>query len=125
MVNSIKFNNEVVHDKDLWKNCGDNPLYPQGGTWIFDRALWCPGDLQQPDVIDVMPLPGTNTFNINMEPYIAEANIQAKEDITACLIQYAAPTNSNDVAIESIITPNSRPLYNRSNPKNFNPVIMK
>ncbi|MBK8441874.1 MAG: hypothetical protein IPL35_00010 [Sphingobacteriales bacterium] len=20
----------------VWKECADNPLYPQGGTWIFD-----------------------------------------------------------------------------------------
>ena len=19
-------------------------LYPQGGTWVYDRANWCPGD---------------------------------------------------------------------------------
>ncbi|MCK5821319.1 MAG: hypothetical protein KAH17_05520, partial [Bacteroidales bacterium] len=49
----VLFNGEIAQDKDLWKSCGDNPLYPQGGTWIFDRALWCPGDLQIPDIIDV------------------------------------------------------------------------
>ena len=30
-------------DFNVWKECGDNPIYPQGGTWIFDRAGWCPG----------------------------------------------------------------------------------
>jgi len=25
------------------EECADNPLYPQGGTWIYDRAGWCPG----------------------------------------------------------------------------------
>lgn len=27
----------------LWKECADNPVYPQGGTWVYDRAGWCPG----------------------------------------------------------------------------------
>ncbi|RME94672.1 MAG: hypothetical protein D6772_14265, partial [Bacteroidetes bacterium] len=26
---------------DVWKACSQNPIYPQGGTWIFDRAGWC------------------------------------------------------------------------------------
>jgi hypothetical protein len=115
----VLFNGQQVQKKDLWKNCGDNPLYPQGGTWIFDRALWCPGDLQEPDIIDVRPQQGGNTFAIAMEPYTATDNIQAKEDISACLIHYSAPVNKHDVAVEAIITPNNRPLYNRSNPKCF------
>ncbi|MCG8309068.1 MAG: peptide-N-glycosidase [Cytophagales bacterium] len=113
----VLLDGKVVQEKDLWKQCGDNPLYPQGGTWIFDRALWCPGDLQQPDIIDVKPGGTTHTFSIEMEPYTATENIQAKEDISACLIQYSAPINKYDVAVESIIVPNNRPLYLRSNPK--------
>ncbi len=119
----IYFNDKKVQHKDLWKNCGDNPLYPQGGTWIFDRALWCPGDLQEPDQIDVKPKPGENTFTIKMEPYTATKNIQAKENITATLIQYGAPVNKNDVAVEAILIPNSDIFYNRLNPACFNPVI--
>ena len=25
-----------------WKECADNPVISQGGTWIYDRAGWCP-----------------------------------------------------------------------------------
>lgn len=116
----IFFNGEMVQHKDLWKNCGDNPLYPQGGTWIFDRALWCPGDLQKPNIINVHPKDGDNTFDIEMEPYTAEEYDQANESIAAYLIQYSAPVSKNDVCIEEVIAPNNRPLYNRSNPKYFN-----
>ena len=28
---------------NVWTDCGNNPIYPQGGTWPFDRAGWCPG----------------------------------------------------------------------------------
>ncbi len=120
----ILYNGEIVQDKDLWKGCGDNPLYPQGGTWIFDRALWCPGDLQTPDIIDVYPSSGENVFEILMEPYVATDNIQAKEVIASCLIQYSAPVSKNDVEMVEILTPNNRPLYNRSNPKCFDSKII-
>lgn len=119
----IYFDGKPVQHKDLWKNCGDNPLYPQGGTWIFDRALWCPGDLQEPDQIDVKPKAGTNTFKIKMEPYTATKNIQAKENISSVLIQYSAPVNKYDISVEEILIPNSDKFYNRLNPACFNPVI--
>ncbi len=28
----------------VWNDCSEIPIYPQGGTWIYDRAGWCPGD---------------------------------------------------------------------------------
>ena len=120
----VFFNGEVVQHKDLWKECGDNPLYPQGGTWIFDRALWCPGDLQDPDIINVYPKSGENEFSMQMEPYIATENIQAKEAIASCLIHYSAPINRNDVEVVEIVSPNSRLLYNRTNPKCFDSRII-
>ncbi|MBI9064702.1 MAG: hypothetical protein JEZ14_22140, partial [Marinilabiliaceae bacterium] len=36
-------NKEVAFRWTVWKDCGMNPIYPQGGTWQFDRAGWCPG----------------------------------------------------------------------------------
>jgi hypothetical protein len=119
----IFFNGDMVQHKDLWKNCGDNPLYPQGGTWIFDRALWCPGDLQEPDIINAYPKEGENLFAVEMEPYVAEKYDQANESIAAYLIHYSAPVSDNDARIEEVITPNNRPLYNRSNPKYFDSKI--
>ena len=120
----IYFNGEMVQHKNLWKECGDNPLYPQGGTWIFDRALWCPGDLQVPDIVDVKPEKGENEFEMKMEPYVATDNIQAKEVIASCLIQYSAPVSKHDVEIVEVISPNERPIYNRSNPKCFDSRII-
>ena len=33
-------NNWEIFRWNVWKDCGNNPLYPQGGTWPFDRAGW-------------------------------------------------------------------------------------
>ncbi|HLP18978.1 MAG TPA: peptide-N-glycosidase F-related protein, partial [Chitinophagales bacterium] len=41
----LKVNSVLVHSKLFWKDdCDVNPVAPQGGTWIFPRANWCPGD---------------------------------------------------------------------------------
>lgn len=113
-----------VNRTNLWKECGSNPLYPQGGTWIFDRGWWCPGDLQPADVYDLLTKPGTHQLSLEMEPYQASDNIQAAENIAAYLIQYEQPNSKNDVTLEEILVPNRKPLYNRMNPANFHPKII-
>lgn len=41
----------------LWKSdCDQNPCSPQGGTWQFNRAGWCPGEGVTPDDYDITNL---------------------------------------------------------------------
>lgn len=120
----IKLDEKTIDRRDMWKDCGGNPLYPQGGTWIYDRAYWCPGDLQQPDVIDVFTTPGKHTVSLQMEPYTATANIQAVENISAYLFQYTGPLQKYDVAIEAIMTPSDEQRFFRLNPATAVPRII-
>lgn len=119
----ISLDGVLVDKRDMWKECGDNPLYPQGGTWIYDRAYWCPGDLQTPDIIDVFTKPGQHQVSLVMEPYTATDNIQANENISAFLFHYGAPTQKHDVAIESIMVPSDEQRFFRLNPASSGPRI--
>ena len=117
----LKVDSKLVDHRNMWKDCGANPLYPQGGTWVYDRAYWCPGDLQVPDVIDMMTTPGKHEVALEMEPYTATENIQANEEISAYLFHYSLPTQRVDVAIEKIMVPTDEQQYTRLNPACFNP----
>lgn len=110
------FDEKMIDMRDIWKACGSNPLYPQAGTWPIDRANWCPGYLQQPDVFD-LPVTGgkKHTVDINMEPY-QTSNPSATERITAYLVQYQKPSARVDVAIEAIVVPTNSETYLRQNP---------
>uniref|UniRef100_UPI0032166AA9 peptide-N-glycosidase F-related protein n=1 Tax=uncultured Draconibacterium sp. TaxID=1573823 RepID=UPI0032166AA9 len=119
----LKFDNEIVDHRDMWKDCGNNPLYPQGGTWIFDRGYWCPGDLQEPDVVDIPLSKLKHTLDLDMEPFTANDIKQPREQISSYFFQFAEPNNTNDVAIEEIIAPNKKDNYNRFNPTGFSPII--
>ena len=119
----VNMDGKLVDHRNLWKNCGKNPLYPQGGTWVYDRGYWCPGDLQDPDIFDVRLNQGKHSVDIVMEPYVATQNIQANENITAYLFQYTKPLKTNDVSLEDIIAPSEKQLYGRLNPIGFNPTI--
>lgn len=112
---------ELLGRKSMWKECGDNPLYPQAGTWPIDRANWCPGDLIDPDLY-VIPLTGRHTFQIQMEEYTARVP-EATEVISAYLIQYKTGKKKNAATLHQVISPNGNPLFARENPASSRPVI--
>jgi len=120
----LKLDGNLIDHRNMWKDCGGNPLYPQGGTWIYDRAYWCPGDLQEPDIMDVFTKPGRHEVALQMEPYTATGNVQAVENISAYLFQYSTPRQKTDVAIESIMVPSDEQRFFRLNPASVTPRIV-
>ncbi|GAA4750012.1 peptide-N-glycosidase F-related protein [Flavisolibacter ginsenosidimutans] len=120
----IFFDGKLVNTKAIWKECGDNPLYPQAGTWIYDRANWCPGNLMQPDVFDLKLAPDKeHTVDINMQPYVS-TNPSADEVISAYLIQYKKAASKNDAQLVDIINPSLKDAYRRQNPSGLQPKMI-
>lgn len=114
---------QLIEKRDIWKHCGDNPLYPQAGTWIYDRANWCPGNLMQPAIYN-LPLEAgkEHTIDLNMQTYVA-SDPSAHEAISAYIIEYRSATAENDVRIEDIVSPSSKDIYARKNPTSMHPEI--
>lgn len=120
----IYFDGSLVNTKSLWMECGDNPLYPQAGTWIFDRANWCPGYLVIPDIYDFRVTPGKlHIADVNMEPY-SRGKTQAVESVNAYLIHYKKPESRYDASVEEVIVPSSKQVHSRKNPSSHSPRIV-
>lgn len=120
----IWYNGRMIDKRDIWKKCGDNPLYPQAGTWVIDRAYWCPGELNQPDIYDVALKGGSqNVVDINMQPYVTDKP-SANELITAYVVEYSNPLQSHDAAVEDIYAPTDKQVHGRKNPASVNPAIV-
>ena len=120
----ILFNGVLTDSRAIWKKCGDNPLYPQAGTWIYDRAGWCPGYLMPPDIYDMPVKPGSSyTLQFRMQSYVSPKP-SASEVISAYLVQYKKPSAETDVSIEEVSVPSSKTIYSRSNPGSANPGIV-
>lgn len=120
----IWFDNNLINTKAIWKECGDNPLYPQAGTWIFDRANWCPGYLVQPDVYEIpVKTGGKHAVDITMQSY-SSPKPSATEVITAYLIQYKKPAAEFDLSLEDVVVPSNKATYKRLNPSGANPQIL-
>ncbi len=109
----------------VWKECSDIPIYPQGGTWIYDRAGWCPGDptlLFEYDITDLVE-PGNNhtiDYGIKYYPTIPDG----KFIISNQLVSYGDPNFNLDAAIISVGNPNSRVAeFQRFNPSCMDLVV--
>ncbi len=119
----IFFNGQSIDKRDIWQKCGDNPLYPQAGTWVIDRAYWCPGELKHADRYELTIQPNRkNEVDINMEPYLSPKP-SAMEVISAYVVEYGAYRSRQDVAMEDILVPSDKDIHSRINPAGVNPVI--
>ena len=102
----------------LWKECGDNPVFPQGGTWLIDRTGWCPGEMVDLYDFDATPFAAGKssiTIDYGVKKEAAEEN-WGRWEVSTQLIGYGAPNFTNDVAITDIRKPNSWEYYSRMNP---------
>jgi hypothetical protein len=122
---SISVDGQPVQHRALWKECASNPLSPQAGTWIFDRALWCPGELQPPDLITVPLDPGRyeHVVDLDMEPYATDSST-AMTDLSAYAVQLGKATARNDALITEVLVPSDQPRHARMNETHDGPRIV-
>lgn len=120
----IKVDGNKHFEWSVWKECSTNPVVDQGGTWIYDRAGWCPGTF-------------ADTYNHNLTPYVTPGSsveidygmqttaggMEGNYWNTLQLISYGDYNHTLDAAIVDIIAPTSWEFHNRLNPTCSNPVI--
>ncbi|MFZ1685200.1 MAG: peptide-N-glycosidase F-related protein [Candidatus Zixiibacteriota bacterium] len=113
----VYFDSTLMNERTIWRTCGDNPLYPQAGTWIFNRANWCPGSMVAPDIYDFTVKPhSSHAVDIAMQPYVNPNHPSANYYIHSFLFYYKEPWAANDVSLEEILTPSGLDEYSRYNP---------
>lgn len=115
---TISFDGNVISRRDIWKRCGDNSLYPQAGTWLFDRANWCPGDIVTPDIYQLHGLDGgtDHTIELTMEEYSATTDL-GNYVFASYLFEYEDLASANDATITRIIAPSTEKENLRFNPR--------
>lgn len=120
-IQSVDVNEQLVKEWQILQECSNNPLYPQGGTWIYDRAGWCPGmDVTEQD-IEITPYITGDTAIID---YNTEFDQYGTYVLEVHLISYG-PYNFNlDAAVEEVVAPNKLKRYGRYNPSAAAPIIV-
>ncbi|NJN78201.1 MAG: T9SS type A sorting domain-containing protein [Saprospiraceae bacterium] len=97
----------------VWKECSENPIFPQGGTWIYDRAGWCPGaasDIEESDLTPYVTAGQMATIDYGVYGGSGDTRYIASHQLVA----YGAANFTNDAAISDIITPSNKVEYSKS-----------
>lgn len=98
----------------VWEECSENPIYPQGGTWIYDRAGWCPGEptaLQEFDITGMVTPGQTHTLDYGMTGASGSSNYIVNNQ----LVSYGAPNHELDASITNIMNPTNYVEFERTN----------
>ncbi|MFT7588935.1 MAG: hypothetical protein ACI959_001149, partial [Limisphaerales bacterium] len=114
---SLDFNWQV------WKECALNPVFPQGGTWIYDRAGWCPGmatDIRENDITDLVSAGSV----VNIDYGVATASGDSRYFVNNQLVSYGAANFSLDAAVVEIAAPSNRVEYARTSTICTNPKVI-
>lgn len=123
----VVVNGQEVFSKRLWRNdCDKTHVQPQGGTWIFSRCNWCPGEKVIDFEIDLTPylkFTDSNEIKIsfrNMET--TSSNIQASYAIAGNIITFTNKSPS-DLSIIDVIAPSKDKTYFLHNPLCQGPIV--
>ncbi len=120
-VHNVEVNGESIYDWQIIEECSNNPLYPQGGTWIYDRAGWCPGAKVTEHDIEITPYITSDSvvldYNSQPDPYGAYV-------LEVQLFSYGDPNFDTDAAVDGVIAPNNMEVYGRFNPTTSSPMVV-
>jgi len=116
---TVKINGNNAGSANIWRDdCGSNPIYPQGGTWLYDRAGWCPGERAVTDEFEVGSLiqNGSNNIDFDMQNYTWTGNQAPVYTVNSRIVYYGPYNFANDAYLLDIIAPSNKYAYSRLNP---------
>ena len=118
---SVQVNGDTEWSWEIMEDCDLNPLYPQGGTWIYARAGWCPGQEGTIQEFELTPFVSNNEvtvdYDIEFDPY---GNYVTESQA----IFYGPINQQNDLEIDRIIAPSNWKIDSRMNPMCDNPKVV-
>jgi hypothetical protein len=100
-----------------WKLCAGNPVIAQGGTWVYDRAGWCPGSFTDTYDHELTPYvtPGTSV-SLDYGMQTTAGGMEGNYRTTMQLVTYGANNFNLDARIDEIISPNDWEYRSKINP---------
>ena len=108
---------------EVWKECAENPIIAQGGTWVYDRAGWCPGmesDLKRTDITSLVT-PGDP---IEIDYGLTTASGSSNYIVNNQLVSYGSPNFLLDIEVLDVIKPSKKVEHEKYNPICSQPTIV-
>jgi hypothetical protein len=111
-------NGTLAFDWELWNECASNFVYPQGGTWVYDRAGWCPGDVvntYQHELGDLVQAGDSITLDYHV-PLPNFTSPEGNYVMRAQLFEYGPHSHVLDARLDEILAPSQADRHSRYNP---------
>ena len=87
-------------------------MYPQNGTWIYNRGNWCPGDKVFTNHHKLAGITGGSTFDLDVEfENYTSASGNASYITHGNLFYYGAFNNNLDAELEDVIAPSNHETH--------------
>ena len=127
--NRIMVNGQMAHPEYFWRDdCGLNPLKGQGGTWVYNRSNWCPGDkvnANEYELTDFIDFSDSveidyhlqDGYNWNGQGSVPYYRIENQ------LVEYGPINHDLDLRLEEVIAPNEEEIYGNDNPMCGRPIV--
>jgi len=123
----VSIDGNLSNQTQIWRDdCGTNPLFRQNGTWIYNRAGWCPGDegvIHEFDVTDEINAGTTQQIGFTWQPYSNTSPNATSYIFDGQFIQYGDFNLQNDAEIVEIGVPSLNENYSRQNPACSRPLV--
>jgi hypothetical protein len=114
----VKLNSTAIDNNAIWRaDCGANQVYPQGGTWIYERANWCPGALVNGYNHPLGTLSSSTpyTLDVDFDSYTGGGTL-GQYSVVGAVVYYGGFNHTRDASLEDIIAPTDFEGYFRNNP---------
>lgn len=124
----VLVNSTQVAQTAIWRpSCGSNELYPQGGTWIYDRANWCPGEFIHTNVHKLPGVTASTPYTVDIDFAFNNYTNGTHHNFgsytnAAAAFYYGSMNRTLDLSVEDVISPTNYEGYFRENPSTI-PVI--
>lgn len=109
-------------------DCSQNPVYPQGGTWVYSRSNWCPGSYVKTYDYELSPYGKAGdsiTLDYNVQPYTWNGvGSLPYYSIETQLVSYGPPNFHTNASVEDILSPTNKDIHRRWNPVCGQPTIL-
>jgi hypothetical protein len=118
-----------ANNKATWtitRDCSMNPVFPQGGTWVYDRQGWCPGEPSFTKEINITPwvTPGDSALLDYGCGSPQSSGGDYRYLVAMQLVTYGQMNHNLDAAIEDVVKPSDKVLHSRKNPPCGSPVVL-
>lgn len=111
----IAVDQQEIFNWNINRECSFNPIFPQGGTWVYDRQGWCPGERSFMNEQDLTPhvTPG-GTLNIDYST--SNPNLSTGDyryHVAHQVVGYGPANFQLDASVAGIVAPNNSAEFTR------------